>query len=65
MKVIQNLVPASKYNIKCPYPMVAEFIAVHNTANDASARNAEDILAEYPALTDEEKAEILNTVQNV
>ena len=39
MKVIQNLVPTSKYNIKCPYPMVAEFIAVHNTANDASARN--------------------------
>jgi len=39
MKVIQNLVPASKYNIKCPYPMVAEFIVVHNTANDASARN--------------------------
>ena len=39
MKVIQNLVPASKYNIKCPYPMVVEFIVVHNTANDASARN--------------------------
>ncbi len=39
MKVIQNLVPASKYNIKCPYSMVAEFIVVHNTANDASARN--------------------------
>ena len=39
MKVIQNLVPASKYNIKCPYPMVAEFIVVHNTANDANARN--------------------------
>jgi N-acetylmuramoyl-L-alanine amidase len=39
MKVIQNLVPTSKYNIKCPYPMVAEFIVVHNTANDASARN--------------------------
>ena len=39
MKVIQNLVPASKYNIKCPYPMTPEFIVVHNTANDASARN--------------------------
>jgi N-acetylmuramoyl-L-alanine amidase CwlA len=39
MKVIQNLVPTSKYNIKCPYTMVAEFIVVHNTANDASARN--------------------------
>jgi len=39
MKVIQNLVLASKYNIKCPYPMVAEFIVMHNTANDASAAN--------------------------
>ena len=39
MKVMQNLVPASKYNIKCPYPMVAEFIVVHNTANDATAAN--------------------------
>lgn len=39
MKIIQNLVPASKHNIKCPYPMVAEFVVVHNTANDASAAN--------------------------
>ncbi|NMB41906.1 MAG: N-acetylmuramoyl-L-alanine amidase [Firmicutes bacterium] len=39
MKIVQNLVPASKYNIKCPHPMTPEFIVVHNTANDASARN--------------------------
>jgi N-acetylmuramoyl-L-alanine amidase len=39
MKIIQNLVSPSKYNIKCPYTMNAEFIVVHNTANDASARN--------------------------
>ena len=39
MKVVQNLVPSSKYNIKCPYSMTPEFIVVHNTANDASARN--------------------------
>jgi len=39
MKVIQNLVPSSKYSIKCPYTMTPEFIVVHNTANDASARN--------------------------
>jgi len=39
VKVIQNLVSPSKYNIKCPYPIVAEFIVVHNTANDASARD--------------------------
>ena len=35
----QNLVNSNKYNIKCPYEMNAEFIVVHNTANDASANN--------------------------
>lgn len=39
MKVIQNLVSPSKYNTKCPYSMNAEFIVVHNTYNDASAKN--------------------------
>ena len=39
MKIVQNLVPTSKYSIKCPYSMTPEFIVVHNTANDASARN--------------------------
>ena len=39
MNIKQNLVSESKYNIKCPYEMEAEFIVVHNTANDASAQN--------------------------
>ncbi len=39
MQVKQNLVPASKYKIKCPNAMVPEFIVVHNTANDATAAN--------------------------
>lgn len=39
MKIIQNLVSPSKYKIKCPYTMDSEFIVVHNTANDASARD--------------------------
>lgn len=39
MKIIKNLVPENKYNIKCPYEMDAEYITVHNTANDATARN--------------------------
>ena len=39
MNVIKNLVPTNKYNIKCPYGMTASRIVVHNTANDASARN--------------------------
>lgn len=39
MKITQNLVDASKYNIKCPYEMKPTRIVVHNTANDAPAKN--------------------------
>lgn len=37
IKIVENLVPKSKYNIKCPYEMSPIGITVHNTANDASA----------------------------
>jgi N-acetylmuramoyl-L-alanine amidase CwlA len=33
----KNLVPASKYGVKCPYGMNPQYITIHNTANDASA----------------------------
>lgn len=39
MNIVKNLVDPSKYSIKCPYAMTAEFIVVHNTYNDAPARN--------------------------
>lgn len=39
MNIIKNLCNPSKWNIKCPYLMVPQFVVVHNTANDASARN--------------------------
>lgn len=39
VNIRQNLVDSSKYDIKCPYEMNAEFMVVHNTANDASANN--------------------------
>lgn len=39
VKIVKKLVSKDKYNIKCPYTMDAEFFTVHNTANDASARN--------------------------
>ena len=39
MEIIKKLVPESKYGIKCPYEMTPIGITVHNTANDASARN--------------------------
>jgi N-acetylmuramoyl-L-alanine amidase len=35
----QKLVSSSKYSIKCPNSMNAEYITFHNTANDASAEN--------------------------
>lgn len=41
----QKLIGESKYSIKCPYEMDAEFIVVHNTANDASAINEVNYMA--------------------
>lgn len=37
--LIQDLISSDKYNIKCPYPMTPKGICIHNTANDASAKN--------------------------
>lgn len=39
MTITKNLVDPNKYSIKCPYNMVPTRIVVHNTANDASAKN--------------------------
>lgn len=39
MKIIRMMCPKSKYDIKCPYSMTAEYITVHNTANKASAKS--------------------------
>ena len=39
MALVQSLIVADKYNIKCPYSMKPKGICVHNTANDASAKN--------------------------
>ena len=35
----QDLVSAEKYGVKCPHSMKAEGITVHNTANNAPAKN--------------------------
>lgn len=37
--ILRNYVSSSKYKIKCPYSMTPQYITVHNTANDASAKN--------------------------
>lgn len=38
MTINQNLVPVSKYPLKCPNAMTPIGLCVHNTANDASAK---------------------------
>lgn len=37
LKLVQMLVPASKYDTKCPNQMLAQRLTIHNTANNASA----------------------------
>lgn len=39
VKIVEKLVPQSKYSIKCPNIVTMKGITVHNTANDASALN--------------------------
>ena len=39
LKTIQMLVPVAKYGVKCPYAMTPQYVTIHNTANDTSARN--------------------------
>lgn len=39
ISIRQMLVQPKNHKIKCPYPMKAEYITVHNTYNDASANN--------------------------
>ena len=40
----QQLVPSSKYSIKCPYTMTPQYITVHNTGNNASAQQEIDYM---------------------
>ncbi|APT45128.1 N-acetylmuramoyl-L-alanine amidase [Bacillus safensis] len=39
IKVKKKMVPSSRYGLKCPNKMNAEYITIHNTANDAAAEN--------------------------
>ena len=39
VNIIKQIVPESRYYLKCPYEMTPTRIVVHNTANDATARN--------------------------
>ena len=35
----KKIIPSSKYSIKAPFTMKPQYITIHNTANDASAKN--------------------------
>ena len=35
----RDMVPSSKYSIKCPYSMTPKYITIHNTSNSAPAQN--------------------------
>lgn len=39
VNIVKKIVPESRYYLKCPYEMTPTRIVVHNTANDATARN--------------------------
>lgn len=38
-KIINKFIPTSKYRLKAPHAMNPKWVTIHNTANDASARN--------------------------
>ncbi|WP_432352647.1 peptidoglycan recognition protein family protein [Sporosarcina sp. A2] len=37
--IVNKFIPESKYKLKAPYSMTPQYITIHNTYNDASARN--------------------------
>lgn len=39
VRIKKNFVAESKYNLKCPYEMVPQYVVIHNTANNATAQN--------------------------
>ncbi len=49
--VRKNLVSEYKYKLKCPNAMTAEYITIHNTANDAPAANEISYMKNNTSLT--------------
>ncbi|XKI12328.1 hypothetical protein GGGNBK_11810 [Sporosarcina sp. ANT_H38] len=37
--IINSFIPATLYPLKAPYPMIPEYITIHNSYNDATAAN--------------------------
>lgn len=51
MKTVIDLIPKTRYKLKAPYTMNAEYITVHNTANDAPAINEINYMKGNPVET--------------
>lgn len=49
MKIVQDLITENLWKTKCPYKMTPQFIVIHNTANDASAKNEVSYMKKSPA----------------
>ncbi len=49
--LIKKLVPLNRYQLKCPYTMTATRVVIHNTANDATARNEIAYMTRNPYTT--------------
>ncbi|WP_294364136.1 N-acetylmuramoyl-L-alanine amidase [uncultured Clostridium sp.] len=73
MALIKNLIPESQYSTKCPYPMQPKGICIHNTGNNASAKNERDNLARHDnraevsfhiAIDDEEAVQCIPFTRN-
>ena len=39
MSLVKSLISSDKYGVKCPYKMTPKGVCIHNTANDAPAKN--------------------------
>jgi N-acetylmuramoyl-L-alanine amidase len=67
----QQFVSPSKYGLKCPYPMDAQYITVHETYNDAPAKNEINYLCSntsstgfHFAIDDKEVVQAISTNRN-
>lgn len=49
--IVNKMIPSSLYSLKAPYPMDAQYITIHNTANDATALNEIAYMTRNPAAT--------------
>lgn len=48
MEIIKNILPEYLWDTRCPYYMDPEFIVIHNTYNDAPARNERAYMPNNP-----------------